>query len=545
MKKIFPALFIFITGAYFSYGLGAEPYILITECHNQPQTAELAATKHPAALTVMVATTGISCNGMLDGEATANANGGTAPYTYSWSTVPPQTTPTATGLSAGNYTVTVTDNSGATATASATITQPTPLIVNVNGPAFLCPGTNGTLTANVSGGTSPYQYVWNPGAISTTSTATVSPASTTTYTVTVTDNNGCSTTTEFTVSVGAALLASVSGNMSICSGLTTNLCANTTGGTGGNIYSWQPGGYSTPCITVSPASTITYTVTITDNCGTTTTAGATVNVNPLPIVNFTNNISQGCVPLCIQFFNTTTLPQGGPAQYVWSFGNGDSSHLKAPFYCYPNGGNYGITLTVTSDSGCSATLFKAGIIKVFSKPDAAFSISPQPATILDPIIQFTDQSADTLGIASRAWTFNDEPDTTIHIQNPVHTYQDTGSYCATLIVTDTKGCADTVTNCLVIGPVYTLYIPSAFSPNGDGLNDFFAPKGQDIKSFEMYIFDRWGMVVCHTTDINQGWNGTVQGGSKLAAEDIYLYKIQVMDAQYNVHNYVGRVTLVK
>ena len=103
---------------------------------------------------------------------------------------------------------------------------------------------------------------------------------------------------------------------------------------------------------------------------------------------------------------------------------------------------------------------------------------------------------------------------------------------------DAHGCTDTATSCLVINPSFNLYIPSAFSPNGDGKNEVFQPKGQYIKSFEMYIFDRWGAQIYHSTDITKGWNGTV-GGSTMAQEDTYVYKILVTDSQNKSHSYVG------
>src|SRR6202034_706356 len=123
---------------------------------------------------------------------------------------------------------------------------------------------------------------------------------------------------------------------------------------------------------------------------------------------------------------------------------------------------------------------------------------------------------------------------------PSHTYLDTGVYCAQLIVENYKGCIDTITQCLEILPLYTLYIPSAFTPNGDGLNETFKAKGTYIKSFEMYIFDRWGMELFHATDINDGWPGTVRSGTTICQEDVYVYKITATDWSNTQHNYIGR-----
>ena len=107
------------------------------------------------------------------------------------------------------------------------------------------------------------------------------------------------------------------------------------------------------------------------------------------------------------------------------------------------------------------------------------------------------------------------------------------------------GCTDTVTECLVIDPIYTLYIPDAFSPNGNGVNDVFMAKGNDIKSFEMYIFDRWGMQLFHSTDIMNGWDGSAKSGGGVQQEDTYVYLIYAVDHKDKKHTYIGKVNLIK
>lgn len=108
-----------------------------------------------------------------------------------------------------------------------------------------------------------------------------------------------------------------------------------------------------------------------------------------------------------------------------------------------------------------------------------------------------------------------------------------------------EGCTDTTTNCLIIEPDFKLYIPSAFTPNSDGRNETFKPIGQYIKTFEMYIFNRWGEQIFHSTNLNQGWNGEVNGTGQIGQEDVYIYKIMVTDAENAQHSYVGNVTLLK
>ena len=129
--------------------------------------------------------------------------------------------------------------------------------------------------------------------------------------------------------------------------------------------------------------------------------------------------------------------------------------------------------------------------------------------------------------------------------NPTHTYADSGTYCVTLTVQSAGGCSDAITNCLVIEPEYTFYIPSGFTPNGDGLNPVFAPKGQNIAEFTMRIFDRWGNMIFKSGSVNEGWDGKVQNKSEVAQQDVYVYNIDVKDNLGKKHKYIGTVTIVK
>jgi gliding motility-associated-like protein len=521
--------------------LCAGIYTVSTEDNNGCTTIDTLTITQPPALTIATATTGVSCNGGTDGTATATVGGGTPGYAYLWNNG--QTNTTSTNLTAGTYTVTATDINGCSITSTATVTQPAQLQVSASGPQTICVGQAGALTATVTGGTAPYAYLWSTGA--TTSQDTIRPTSTASYTVVVTDANGCTASASIIVTLGPALNVGITGIHSICKGRSISICAATSGGTGGNTYLWQPGNITGPCISVTPDSSVTYTVYVRDNCGTVENASALVPVNPLPAVAFSADLYQGCAPLCIQFRNKTTVRSGGLESYAWTFGNGDSSLAEDPIYCYPDTGKYSISLTTVSDSGCSATLNIYNLITVYSHPKSQFTVSPQPTDILNADIQFTDATTDTYGIAYWWWNFGDGADSNSTLENPTHTYQDTGTYCPQLVTMNNHGCTDTITNCLVISPIFTIYIPDAFTPNGDGKNEVFTAKGQYISSFEMYIFDRWGSELYHTTDINKGWDGTMKGGSTICQNDTYVYKILVTDSKNKQHNFVGAVNLLK
>jgi len=404
-----------------------------------------------------------------------------------------------------------------------------------------CNMPTGSITIHPAGGTTPYTYLWKPGNQTTDSVTGLSAG---TYTVIITGANGCSTDTLYdTVFASTGFFSSINtttNNQKICAGSSVILSATAT-----NIktpLTWQPGALSGVTVIVTPTVTTTYTVTATNACGTADTT-VTIEVNPLPSPAFNAGILSGCSPLCIQFYNLTTISSGKIITYNWNFGNGDSSSNQNPAYCYKTPGIYSVKITATSDSSCSSTLTKQNYITVYTNPVANFTATPQPTTILNPTIQFTDNSTDAYGIAQWNWGFGDASDSNSQNQNTSHTYHDTGTYCADLMVMNIYGCIDSATNCLVIAPLFTLYIPSAFSPNGDGLNDIFEAKGDYIKSFEIYIFDRWGVEVFHSTDIANGWNGEFK--NKSCQEDAYVYVITVYDSENTKHSYTGTVNLLK
>ncbi len=525
-------------------GLSAGTYtITVTDNNGCTGTATATVTASAFVTANMGAIVNATCFGSSDGTATVTAANGTAPYTYTWAPTG-GTNATATGLSAGTYTVTVKDNGGCTATATAIVAQPAKVIATATGTASVCSGQTATLNGSATGGTAPYTYAWTPGA-STGTTASVKPLVTTTYTLTVTDANGCTATTTVTVSVNPALSLVVTGPSAICPGGVVTLIASGSGGDGNYTYVWSNGN-TTPSITVAPSSTTVYSVTLSDGCGSNPiTAFVTVTVNPLPNIKFAADLYNGCAPLCIQFRDMTTIPSGGVHAWLWNFGDGDSISVRNPVHCYTKPGSYTVTLTVVSDSGCSSTLKILNMINVYSNPVANFIYTPNPVTILTPQVQFTDKSTDQYGISDWQWTFGDHTDSVSYLRNPSHTYLDTGIYCARLEVMNIHGCVDTITNCIDVQPLYTFYIPDAFSPNDDGINDVFTPKGTYVKDYEMYIFDRWGMQLFHTTDLMNGWNGTVKGGSTICQEDTYVYLINVTDVMYNKHSYTGKVTLIK
>jgi len=531
--------------------VNADVYqVIITDANKCQDTASVTVPTIPGDSAKIVSTTNELCFGGNTGTATATTWGGTAPFTYTWQTTNPvQTSLTATGLTAGTYTFSVTDSNGCIFKTYATITQPLPVTVTVP-PDTICIGQSATLTATASGGTPGYTYLWN--GTTTGASITVNPTTTTLYNVQATDANGCVGSIPAPLVVRNPLIVVAGPKTSICPGKLVNLTATGAGGDGIYTYTWSPAtGLNTTTgvsVIASPTVTTIYTITLTDACGTPKAVDSVpVIVYPLPIVNLKADTLQGCAPLCVNFTDLTTITPGKDTAWSWNFGDGNTSNAQNPKHCYTKPGVYSVSLSVTDSNGCTASFIINNYITVYSHPVADFSLSPQPTNIMNPTIYFVDHSTDAYGIVNWFWQFGDGTDSTGVVRDPQHTYGDTGSYCVHLQVTNVHGCVADTVQCLEIQPFFVIYVPNAFTPNGNGVNDLFTAKGVGILQYQMWIFDRWGQQIYYTRDIYGGWDGIVQGGSSgtQAQEDTYVWLIEVTDVFHKDHRYIGRVTLIK
>lgn len=474
-----------------------------------------------------------------NGSATVNVTGA-GPFTYTWSPNV-SSSGTANNLAAGVYTVTITDQSnGCTSTDTIHVNSNVNLQVVTSGDDTICPGTQTTLSVNVIGGNNPITYTWS-NSLPNAASVVVSPAVTTTYTLNIVDAQGCSAgPLLFTITVASPVGLTVAGTSPICVGGGTTLNANVTGGYGTITYTWMPGNLSGPSVTVTPITTTNYTVTTTDMCGQTATQTFNVVVQQVPVVDFYADTIFGCTPLFVNFFVDTT--GFGPATLLWDFGeNGSTSSAIQPSHNYTTPGCHDVSLTVTVPPGCSVTQTYPCMITTLPQPDAQFTANPEVASILDPLVAFTNQST---GATSWMWNFGDS--TTSTTWSPEHLYDAIGTYPVYLVVSNASGCADTMWMDIIVNDFYTFYVPNAFTPNGNGNNDEFGPVFTNIltERYEFYIFDRWGNIVFQTDDPYQKWNGKWQNKGDKVQTDVYVYKIAFIDNMYGEHYMIGSVTVL-
>ena len=505
------------------------------------------------------------CFGFQDGSIVVNYSSGVAPYSVTWSNPISQTTNSSAltqsvaGVAAGAYSVTLTDANGCTTSMPVSV-APTPNLVLIPTlPTTICYNQTTQIAAFGSGGTAPYSYTWSPTPFIGGGPHTVTLTTSSVFAVTVSDANGCSPQAQnINITVTPSLSIASNSVNPLCHAYGTFLTPSITspGNGGPYTYSWLPSGATTNTISVvgsapTTSTAVNYTVTINDGCPTPAMAIFTVVTNPLPTVTFTASSRVECAPASISF--TATPGSLGDYTYEWINDNKDVMGTTNPVsYNYANADSLDVSVTITNTlTGCFATTIKNDYIVIHKQPIASFYAEPQITSILDPNINFINTSQ---GATNYLWDFGDPSAVSTgtnsnfsSIVNPNHYYNFVGEYNVHLIAISVNGCRDTAMVKVEITPDFALYIPNAFTPDANGLNDMFQPLGVGIdeENYRLDIFDRWGENIFTSNSFRKGWDGTVKGGSKMAAQGVYVYKLQVVDLQGNKHPFVGHVTLIK
>lgn len=480
-------------------------------------------------------------------STTLNGSGG---GTYAWAgnnivSGPTTSTPVVSPAATSNYVLTVTDAFGCSATDTVRVTiNPAPP-VNAGPDAYIC-GSGTTLTA-----TGAVNYQWSPTVglgSPNMATTTANPTVTTTYVVVAQDANGCESSDWLVVTVYPPLAVQVSSADSICPGGAAPISAQGSGGDGGMYtYAWSPtAGLANPTAAMtsaSPTQTTTYVVTVSDQCGSpVATASVVITVLPLPTLSVAPSATSGCEPLCVTFTGNAV-----PAAQSWSYNYGDNSTGNSlnPQHCYTSAGLYTVTYTVTDIYGCQNTITYQNLIQVYPTPTPGLIVSPQTTTVLAPLVTI---SPNCINCDTTHYWMGDSLDTYMsNLGMPFQfQYPLPGTYVIHQQVVSQYGCTAWDSAYVIVQPDYSFYAPNAFTPNDDGLNDFFLTFGEGIdnSTFEMYIFDRWGNLIFVSKDMNKGWDGRRNGGP-ISQIDTYVWQVRFKDETGTAHKYMGHVNLIQ
>lgn len=439
---------------------------------------------------------------------------------YQWTpplalTNPGIANPGANPTASQTYTVLVTNQFGCTDIDSMRLTvNPLP-IVNAGPDDTIC--LNETAILSASGANT---YTWNPGG--TGGTITVQPTQSTNYILTGTDNNNCQNDDTVNIEVLPLPPADAGPIITICEDSVGALAA-----TGGVSYAWSPpiglSDPTSPSPTASPPSTTNYTVVVTGANGCQMADTTTVNVIPTPILV----VGPG-KGICLG--ESTRLGASGAWPLVWSTGDTATQIVVNP--------DTSTTYYVVGyNQGCPSEGQSVYVSVIDEFPIAAFTANPDSGWI--PLtVQFTNQTHDA---TKYSWYMGDG--TVTNEFEPEHIYEDSGRFKVLLIATNEHGCRDSAQHVIIVKGGFTIYVPNAFTPNGDNLNDFFSVEEIGVDEFNIKIFNRWGALIFESNDKDFKWDGRFHGEG--VQEEVYVWKIKATSFMGHEVVQAGTVTVLR
>jgi gliding motility-associated-like protein len=517
--------------------------VVVTDDNGCTNNIGVNITEPPSLQYNQLLTTNVDCFNANNGEIQIDGIGGTPPYSYQCNAVS-NLTGLFSNLTIGNYTLSIIDDNGCTSNNFTTITGPLQDIQN-NFTAIqpTCFGySDGTISANILGGTPPYNYSWNTAPLM--NNPDLFNVSAGYYQITVTDNNGC--IKMFDININQPLNITLTGdnNEVLCFGKPLELLvAQQSAITPYNIV-WTNTYNANQDInnsTVYPTSNGMYTATLTDASGCQQTHTLNVVVNPLPSVLFNESSTSECHPACIDFSIISPNPL---YTYEWDLEPNIIQIGMEAKECYDSPGQFTVRLVAITDKGCVDSLVKPNYITINKTPSSIFNTNqPNPTDILSPVFEFTNLSEDG---DNYYWNFADSEISTEY--EPIHRYLQPGRYCVELVTEATYtigigSCADTTLNCYDINPLSLVYAPTAFTPDKDGLNDVFELVGDLVSELKFVIYTRTGLLIFQSNQLNKAWDGTYQGD--LVPSGVYYYQVEYRDIDRIPKIQTGTVTLLR
>lgn len=262
---------------------------------------------------------------------------------------------------------------------------------------------------------------------------------------------------------------------------------------------------------------------------------------PKPTADFTSTETEGCSPWEVVF--NGLYDDNEVNRVEWRFSDGASSLEKNPAHTFREG-KHDVTLTVNGKNGCVTILERENYIEAYPVPEPQFIANPNPVNSLNPTVRFFDQTANGQAVK---WTFDSlGVDSTNFPTSFTFPEDKEADYRVCLTAVNQFGCENDICKTIQVIGQLTLLVPSAFTPNGDGVNDLFVPviSGHNAQSYKLRIFNRWGNEIYTTEELNNGWDGTYKGAQ--SPEGIYTWKI-VAKSRFGVERIIqtGMVTLLR
>ncbi len=391
------------------------------------------------------------------------------------------------------------------------------------------------MSPQIEGGSGVYTYEWtqnfNPAGDG--ATYTYSDGLPTTFAVEVTDNCQSSGDASTTIVIdNPPLVIDLPDTINASCIDNTVIPVSIESGAGEYGYSWTVGGIpyggNDPQITVQSFVTTPIQVEVVDGCGGEDLTSGTLVI---PNVPMTLSVSNDTVICRGEALSLSVLAAGGEEGFVYSWPSipafGETQYV-AP--------SLSATYPVEVTDICGETLTASIDVEVQYVYSDFFT-----SYLSDTEIEFIATPEPNCANCDFEWDFGDG--NTSEEVNPIHQYDGLGDYYAQLTVTNPQGCTDSAYT-LVEGPVL-IYIPNAFTPNNDGMNDAFKVVISEVTQYELDIFNRWGELVFHSEDPDEVWIGNVKGGEHFAPAGMYNYRLKWKGARTDAEEMLGTFQLMR
>ncbi|MGY8988748.1 MAG: PKD domain-containing protein, partial [Flavobacteriales bacterium] len=331
----------------------------------------------------------------------------------------------------------------------------------------------------------------------------------------------------------------------ICEGDQTQFINSSNVPTGGILsYDWDfsegnTSNYMNPSnVFSSGIYPVTLTVKSVENC--LSILQENVHIHSIPQVDFLVD-REVCEDIEVNFVDNT-ITDGNIIFYSWDFGDRNTSEDKNPKNIYKHSGMYDVSLYIKTEFGCQNSITKLEYIQVSENPIASFDMTDNRVSLLNSEFTFLNTSSDESLFFE--WDFDNgiinSTDSEIAVS-----FEESGTYDVLLYIENDFGCYDEIIHSVQVDDVFSVFVPTAFTPNGDGLNDVFLAKGSGISNFEMKIYDRWGELVYVSENIEFGWDGKVNHSSDVMENGTYMYHVYVTDYNEKPWVYNGELNLMK
>lgn len=469
--------------------------------------------------------------------------------------------PVFAGLGEGVYDITAIDDLGCVADSTVALTwQSAEITISTTfDELVICNGDEVTFEADAQGGFGVFTYNWFESAppapvFSTDNPLVITPLDTMELSVVAFDELGCSsdTLTSLVVFNTPVTVEVEQDSYVICEDECIDLVGIAAGGSGPILVNWslidpnvEPISINSTTTVCPVGSTATYQISANDGCAPEVFATVDVVINPLPIPEIITDVANGCYPVTVILSNLNN--NDDLVDCVWNFDDGNTVSLCGDIeYTYAFPSDYQPWLSVTDVNGCMNADTLDIVISAYDYPESIFSWEPQPVTTLENEVQFINES---LGASEYEWLIG--PFETSVEENPFITFPpvDLLNFEICLISTNIYGCVDTLCSNLTVESEFLVYVPNAFTPDNDGLNDVFLPViggGIAEEDYNFTIWDRWGDLVFESSTPGQYWNGSFNLGEYYVPNDVYIWVLEVKSLDTGeIVKLRGHVTLIR